>query len=92
VAPAAVGASAERKVSTSTPYTSARHRLGVARSVRSTDEAVQLVRSLGEQRFFGSLEVKYEGGRVVLMRKTETMKPAQWNHRNSRGDDGVEFG
>lgn len=34
-----------------------------------------LLVGLEQQRFFGSLEVKLEAGRVVLIRKTETLKP-----------------
>ena len=33
-------------------------------------------------RFYGSVEIKYEAGRVVLLRKTETIKP---DHRDTRG-------
>ena len=37
---------------------------------------------LERSRFFGSLEIKFEAGRVVLLRKTETIKP---DHRENRG-------
>ncbi len=45
----------------------------------------QLLRELERQRFYGSLEVKLEAGKVVLLRKTETIKPAVENCRNTRG-------
>lgn len=38
-------------------------------------ELTNLLAALEQQRFFGTLEVKIEAGRVVLMRKTETIKP-----------------
>ena len=37
---------------------------------------------LERSRFYGSVEIKYEAGRVVLLRKTETIKP---DYRDSRG-------
>jgi hypothetical protein len=37
-------------------------------------DPVVLVRELAEARFFGSLEIKFEAGKVVLVRKTETLK------------------
>lgn len=35
----------------------------------------QLLTDLCISRFFGSVELKFEGGRIVLIRKTETIKP-----------------
>ncbi len=40
---------------------------------------------LERSRFYGSLEIKYEAGRVVLLRKTETIKPTGENCRDNRG-------
>jgi hypothetical protein len=36
----------------------------------------QLVSDLQQTGFYGSLEVKFESGRVVLLKKTETFKSA----------------
>lgn len=47
----------------------------------------QLLADLEKQRFYGSVEVKFEAGRVVLVRKSETIKPAPENYRDSRGKD-----
>ena len=44
-----------------------------------------LLKELERNRFYGSLELKLEAGRVVLLRKTETIKPEPGNHRNNRG-------
>jgi hypothetical protein len=48
-------------------------------------EVEEILRELERQRFYGSLEIKLEAGRVVLMRKTETLKPAPENCRDNRG-------
>src|SRR5665811_2020449 len=37
--------------------------------------ATEIVRELESIRFYGSLEIKFEDGRVVLLKKTETIKP-----------------
>lgn len=41
-----------------------------------------VLRELEKGRFYGSLEMKFEAGRVVLLRKTETIKP---DYRDNRG-------
>jgi hypothetical protein len=51
-----------------------------------------LVDELERGRFFGSLELKFEAGQVVLLRKTETIKPAKGAYRNTRGVEGVGNG
>ncbi len=43
----------------------------------------EILRELERNRFYGSLEIKFEAGRVVLIRKTETIKPQDC--RNNRG-------
>ena len=40
-------------------------------------ELSELLRELEAARFFGSLELKFESGHVVLLKKTETLKPTQ---------------
>ena len=44
----------------------------------------KLLTDLEQQKFFGSLELKLEAGRVVLIRKTETIKP-NCDYRENRG-------
>jgi hypothetical protein len=44
-----------------------------------------LLRELERNRFYGSLEVKFEAGQVVLLRKTETIKTDPANYRSTRG-------
>ena len=43
----------------------------------------QMLADLQEKRFYGSVEIKFEAGRVVLVRKTETIKPEHC--RDNRG-------
>ncbi len=47
----------------------------------------ELLTELACQRFYGSLEIKFEAGKVVLLRKTETIKPPPEDYRISRGKD-----
>lgn len=46
----------------------------------------EILRSLEQSRFFGTLELKFEAGRVVLIRKTETLKPSAQDCRDNRGE------
>jgi hypothetical protein len=45
----------------------------------------EILKDLQTASFYGSLELKFEAGRVVLVRKTETLKPASDNCRDNRG-------
>lgn len=49
------------------------------------NELITMLRQLEGAKFYGSLEVKMEAGHVVLVRKTETLKPASENRRDNRG-------
>ena len=55
----------------------------------TTSDVPLLLEQLRQERFFGSLEIKLEAGDVVLLRKTETIKPGinqqGRNHRDNRG-------
>lgn len=42
-----------------------------------TQEISELSRELEKSHFYGSLELKYEDGRLVLIRKSETFKPME---------------
>lgn len=44
-----------------------------------------ILEELETSRFYGSLEIKFEAGRVVLMKKIETIKPLLTNYRDNRG-------
>ena len=45
-----------------------------------------LLRSLEQSRFYGTVELKFESGRVVLIRKSETIKPSTNDCRDNRGE------
>jgi len=47
----------------------------------------ELLRNLEQSKFYGSVELKYESGRVVLVRKSESLKLSDPDFRNSRGND-----
>ncbi len=47
---------------------------------------IDILHDLEHRRFYGSVELKFEGGRIVLLRKTETMKPGDVHCRNNRGE------
>jgi hypothetical protein len=48
-------------------------------------ELTELLCQLEAARFFGSLELKFESGHVVLLKKIETLKPTQQGCGNNRG-------
>lgn len=54
----------------------------------SSLSASEMVRELERTQFFGSLEIKFERGRVVLVKKTETLKPSE-TERNCRDNRGI---
>jgi hypothetical protein len=45
----------------------------------------QMLNELEAQGFYGTLEIKFEAGHVVLLKKTETLKPTQ-NYGDNRGN------
>jgi len=53
-------------------------------AMNSASDAVIIVQDLANTGFWGSLELTFQGGKIVLLKKTETLKP---NQRNNRGDD-----
>ncbi len=53
-------------------------------AMTDTTGAEMMLREAARARFYGALEFKYENGIIVLVRKTETIKP----ERASRGDEG----
>ena len=44
----------------------------------------QILRELEATSFYGTLEFRFEAGRVVLLRKTETIKPGPDSYRGTR--------
>jgi hypothetical protein len=48
-------------------------------------ELAELLTKLGTDRFYGSVELKFEAGKLVMIRRTENLKPADL-YRNNRGN------
>jgi hypothetical protein len=38
------------------------------------DKLIELLKKLASEGFYGSLEIKFEAGKVVLLKKTQTIK------------------
>lgn len=49
------------------------------------NELAEMLRQLELGRFYGSVELKFEAGHVVLLKKTETIKPMQPSCGDNRG-------
>lgn len=49
------------------------------------NELRQMLDTLEREKFYGSLELKLEAGRVVLIKKSETFKPTSSNYGDNRG-------
>jgi len=53
---------------------------------------VHFLREIENSGFYGSVELKFEDGRLTIVRKSETIKldPDQPNCRDNRGNNAVE--
>jgi hypothetical protein len=40
------------------------------------NQTIELIQSLARERFYGALTIKFEAGRVVIIKKEETIKPS----------------
>ena len=49
-------------------------------------EVIEQLEQLARDGFYGSLEIKFEAGRITLIRKTETFKPTDEEKRSTRND------
>jgi hypothetical protein len=56
-----------------------------ALDTQTSSDVTRLLSQLQENHFYGSLELKFEAGCVVLLKKTETIKPKD-SYRDNRGD------
>jgi len=55
-------------------------------AVKSTDAINVTIAQLQQERFYGSLELKFEDGEIVLLKKTETFKTIRRNNRGEGND------
>ena len=54
-------------------------------NMEKTGPLMSVLAEIERRRSFGSLEIKFEAGRVTLIRKPETIKPAAKDSRDNRG-------
>lgn len=54
--------------------------------------AEMLIRDATRNRFYGSIEFKFEAGNIVLVRKTETLKPQTYRENRGAEDDEMNGG
>ncbi len=54
----------------------------------AANDAVAILHDLTNGGFWGSLEITFQAGKVVLLKKTETLKPSQRNNRGDYGERG----
>jgi hypothetical protein len=40
------------------------------------NEAVELIRELVRERFYGAISIKFEAGRITIIKKEQTIKPS----------------
>ncbi len=52
------------------------------------EETIDLLKRLEVDRFYGSITIKFEAGNVTVLKKEESIKPANPNYRNNRGNYG----
>jgi hypothetical protein len=55
------------------------------------NEAIELIQQLAREGFFGALTIKFEAGRVVILKKEETLKPSDLSgkprsHKNAQDE------
>ena len=41
------------------------------------DKAIELIRKLSDERFYGALTLKFEAGQIAIIKKEETLKPSE---------------
>jgi len=54
------------------------------------NEVLELIQRLARDGFYGSLTVKFEAGRVVVLKKEETFKPTDLSGKPRRHDAAEE--
>jgi hypothetical protein len=64
-----------------------RERNEFASAVNTIADALRYVEGLASDEFFGTCELIFERGRIVLVRTTRTLKPHELASRDTRGAD-----
>ena len=57
------------------------------------NEALELIRKLVRDGFYGALTIKFEAGRIVVLKKEETLKPTDLSGkpRSHNADQDKQF-
>ena len=45
----------------------------------------RLITELQDSRYFGTVELRFEAGKITYIKKTETLKPEDLTHRENQG-------
>lgn len=57
------------------------------------DPAIQmLLDNAQKERMYGSIEIKFEAGKVVLAKRSETIKPQSYRDSRDEGDEKMNSG
>jgi hypothetical protein len=51
------------------------------------NEAVELIRQLVCERFYGALTIKFEAGRITIIKKEQTIKPTSMPEQPGKRND-----
>jgi hypothetical protein len=54
------------------------------------EKTVELLRKLSHDRFYGAVTLKFEAGRIVILKKEETLKPADLSEKPRSHDAGQD--
>jgi hypothetical protein len=54
------------------------------------NEAIELIRKLAQQRFYGAITLKFEAGKVIFLRKEETLRPTNLSDNPRRQSEERE--
>lgn len=49
------------------------------------EDIPQMLAELSQERFYGALELKFENGHLVVIKKTQTLRAFPVSHRENRG-------
>ena len=52
------------------------------------NEAIAALHDAEREKLYGEVTIKFEAGKIVLIRETRTTKPFESNYANTRGNDG----
>jgi hypothetical protein len=54
------------------------------------NQALELIRQLAQERFYGALTLKFEAGHIITLKKEQTIKPNDLSEQPRRNSDRTE--